>query len=255
MTKMGIIYFSGTGNTKFVAENMKAELEKNKIEADLINIEKDELKEEDYKKYEALIIGAPVYVDRYPEILFKYIKDIPKDYKSKCMLFSTQASIGVTSSFQHFINRVKYLNVTYCRFITMPNNFYNFMFKRLSDDEEKKLVNDSIAVCKDAVNDFLGGKTNFYPVKKSKVIAINFIYNMFYPLLAKLMTRKVKIDKNKCIKCGLCESKCPVKAIRVRDKVKIDNECLLCQRCMSNCPKDAFYYKNKKYVQYKLRKS
>ena len=67
------------------------------------------------------------------------------------------------------------------------------------------------------------------------------------------MTRKVKIDKNKCIKCGLCESKCPVKAIRVRDKVKIDNECLLCQRCMSNCPKDAFYYKNKKSTQYKCR--
>lgn len=160
-------------------------------------------------------------MERYPEILFKYIKDIPKDYKGKCMLFSTQAYIGPTSAFQHFINRVKYLNVTYCKFITMPNNFHNFMFKRLSDEEEKKLVNDSIGVCKDAVNNFLTGKTNFYPVKKSKVIAVNLIYNMFYPSFAKLMTRKVKIDKNKCIKCGLCESKCPVKAIKIRDKVKI----------------------------------
>ena len=37
-------------------------------------------------------------MERYPEILFKYIKDIPKDYKGKCMLFSTQAYIGPTSA-------------------------------------------------------------------------------------------------------------------------------------------------------------
>ena len=34
MKKIGVIYFSGTGNTKFVAENIKEELEKKKIEVD-----------------------------------------------------------------------------------------------------------------------------------------------------------------------------------------------------------------------------
>ena len=63
MNRIGIIYFSGTGNTKFVAQNMKIELEKYNKEVDLINIEKDTIDISDYK---SLIIGGPVYVDRYP---------------------------------------------------------------------------------------------------------------------------------------------------------------------------------------------
>ena len=39
MNKIGIIYFSGTGNTKFIAQTIKEELEKCNEDCDLINIE------------------------------------------------------------------------------------------------------------------------------------------------------------------------------------------------------------------------
>ena len=41
MGKIGIIYFSGTGNTKFAAQTIKEELEKYHKDSDLINIEKE----------------------------------------------------------------------------------------------------------------------------------------------------------------------------------------------------------------------
>lgn len=41
MNKIGIIYFSGTGNTKFVAQTIQEELEKYNQDSDIINIEKD----------------------------------------------------------------------------------------------------------------------------------------------------------------------------------------------------------------------
>ena len=66
MNKIAVIYFSGTGNTKFIAKNIKNKLQEYGYESDLINIEKDKINPNDYK---SLIIGAPVYVDRYPEIL------------------------------------------------------------------------------------------------------------------------------------------------------------------------------------------
>lgn len=252
MKKIGVIYFSGTGNTEFIAKKINDELENNNIEVDMINIEKVKLKTEDYRKYDSLIIGSPVYVERYPEILLKYIKNIPKDYENKCMLFTTQGLDRPTTSFQYFINRFPYLNVTYCESIPMPNNFFNFMFERLPEEEEKKIVAGSMELCKTAVNNFLQGKTNFYPVKRIKVIGINIIYKMFYPFIAKIMTKKIKIDTTKCVKCRLCEKRCPVNAIKIVDKVTINKNCLMCQRCMSNCPKDAFYYKKKKYIQYKF---
>ena len=83
--KIGIIYFSGTGNTKFVAQNIAKKLQQWGEELDLINIEKDKIIPTHYKY---LIIGGPIYIDRYPEILIKYAKDNLKNYKNKCIQLS-----------------------------------------------------------------------------------------------------------------------------------------------------------------------
>ena len=96
MNKIGIIYFSGTGNTKFIAQTIKEELEKHNINSDLINIEKDKI---NLDNYQSIIIGGPVYVERYPEILLKYVENNLKKYKGICMLFSTQANRNATVTF------------------------------------------------------------------------------------------------------------------------------------------------------------
>ena len=50
MIRAAIIYFSGTGNTKFVACNMKKKLEEKNIYTDLINIK-------DYKNKSNIAYG------------------------------------------------------------------------------------------------------------------------------------------------------------------------------------------------------
>lgn len=141
-TKIGIIYFSGTGNTEFVAQNMAKKLHQWKETVDLINIEKNTIIPTDYKY---IIIGGPVYVDRYPEILIKYAKDNLKNYKNKCMLFSTQASEKDSTAYQHFINNMPNLNITYCTYVPMPNNVYNFFFKKTEDKKQDEMINTLIA--------------------------------------------------------------------------------------------------------------
>ena len=141
MNKIGIIYFSGTGNTKFIAQTIKEELEKCNEDCDLINIESKTI---NLKNYKSLIIGGPVYVERYPEILLKYIDENLKTYKGKCMLFTTQANPNGTTTFQNCISKFPHLNVTYCMFIPMPNNFYNFVAKKSSKEEEIKLIKEGI---------------------------------------------------------------------------------------------------------------
>ena len=48
MPKAAIVYFSGTGNTKFIAKNLKLELENNNINVDLINVEHDTIMPKQY---------------------------------------------------------------------------------------------------------------------------------------------------------------------------------------------------------------
>lgn len=44
---------------------------------------------------------------------------------------------------------------------------------------------------------------------------------------------------DKCLKCGICASQCPVKAIPADDPTVIGDACISCMRCISVCPEHA----------------
>jgi len=57
-----------------------------------------------------------------------------------------------------------------------------------------------------------------------------------------------EIDEEKCIKCGLCVKKCPMKALEIVGEKKEDKKlkftpelCLGCGVCVHKCPKDAIF--------------
>lgn len=250
MQKIGIIYFSGTGNTAYVAGTMKKQLEKRDIQVDLINIEKDSINP---REYDGIILGGPVYVERYPENLLKYAEKNLVGYRKKCMLFSTQGTDKGTVTFQHAINRLSFLHITYCQYFYMPNNFYNFMFKKFTEEARAAAIKAIPESCEKSLGEFIEGKTQFYSESSIKVYFIDKVYKLVYPHCIGLITRKIKVDRDKCVDCRLCEKNCPTGAVKVRGKVLFSNRCLLCQRCMSNCPKKAFMVKDKPYDQYRFR--
>lgn len=48
---------------------------------------------------------------------------------------------------------------------------------------------------------------------------------------------KLKLNKDKCVNCKLCEKKCPVQ-IELTEKIE-QHECIRCFECKSACRKDA----------------
>lgn len=59
--------------------------------------------------------------------------------------------------------------------------------------------------------------------------------------------RPIIVDKNKCIKCGVCASRCPAKAICMKPFPEINKKkCIRCFCCMEVCPQNALSLKNNK---------
>ncbi len=55
---------------------------------------------------------------------------------------------------------------------------------------------------------------------------------------------KVRIDKGKCTKCGVCITACPLDAARgIVLGNKMPEDCFSCARCLNKCPVDAIKYK------------
>ncbi|MBR2343746.1 MAG: 4Fe-4S binding protein [Clostridia bacterium] len=87
----------------------------------------------------------------------------------------------------------------------------------------------------------------------STVVGAIFIYRIFcrfvcplgalYGLFNRISVLGIKLDKPKCVDCGLCISKCKMDIHSVGDA-----ECISCGDCVSVCPTKAISYKGGKII-------
>ncbi len=51
-------------------------------------------------------------------------------------------------------------------------------------------------------------------------------------------TKKLQVDEDICVACGVCEENCPVEAIKLEDDkiVFFEDKCINCEVCSKKCP-------------------
>ena len=261
---MVMFYFSGTGNSKYIAEffcqNMKALCYSIENEVDFSQL----ITSED-------IIGFcyPIYGSRVPRIMRQFVQKFLPDIKGKKLvifatqlLFSGDGARVLTDLFPE-----NYVEVIYADHFFMPNNISNFfLFKQRSKKAlEKKFLKAEqkiITICNDiklgkvkrrgfSTLSQLLGKIQGVPWQKDSK-SVDLVPRSMEEEIAK----SVRVDQN-CTLCSICVKVCPVKNFKIEsNSLSHNNNCVACYRCVNICPEKAIsvILKAKPKWQYKCLK-
>ena len=240
-----IFYFSGTGNSLYIAKAIsKAQGE------EIISISKEmNLNKNSYEynlmEEEKIIFVYPIYAWAPPKRVIEFVDKLKfKNYKGNYISSVATCGENIGNAMKLFkkILEDKELALDSGFSIVMPNNY---MLQ--GEVESKKGINQKMDNAFDnlkEINNIISNKDS--GIMKTIAGHVPFITtSVINPLFNKYMmnTKKFKVTED-CISCGLCEKVCNNKCIKV-DKIPMwVGNCSLCLACINYCPKEAIQYGN-----------
>lgn len=222
-----VYYFSGTGNSYFVARAVAKTLDCRCIDlatgtpADKINADK-------------IVIVFPSYAYGAPKPVLRFLKHTRLTARYIAVAVTCGSSSGGTL---HSVRRVlkrRKTTVSYFAEIVAPENFIP-IFGAPQDAYLKQRLTSLESGAKQLAGTVEERGINWLTGIKPLSALISALFLLASPLLA-LFSR---INRKKCTGCGLCEKSCPCGAIVMtkKSKVKIKKtKCAICQRCFNVCP-------------------
>ncbi len=226
----GIFYFSSTGNSLFVAKEIKTALG-----GEILYIPKYNGNAEEFEK---IIVVSPVYSFGLPLHVFDFIPKLPKNKPIYIVLNFGGMVFGADGlSFEHAKNCGLDIKAVYT--VKMPENYtLDFSVPLAYQKKILKKANGSITKVIEKISN---GEENKPKVKKK-------FAKIYYE--NKGNWNKIAEDfsvTDDCVLCGKCVGVCPTENISVTGgTIKFGDKCVACLGCYHRCSEKAIIYKNKK---------
>ena len=244
MDKTIILYYSGVGNTKRIAEYMYNYLKRNRM-VDIYTIE-DLPADFNFDNYSRLIMGFPTIHTEPALPMMHFIQQVNRtERKLPTFVYTT---CGLYSG-----NAIK----IFCEVIIGKNLIPIHTSSHRTPAVDGILLTPSIKrwysyekglplKIKRDLEEFL--RTN---VICSKIPRLKWYTALNYPnkVMGKYTKFKIYLHENKCMKCGECIKKCPARAYTksINNLPIIDNKkCINCYRCIHHCPQQALSLSKRK---------
>lgn len=235
-----IFYFSGTGNSKYVAEQIA------KITCDELVSINEKLKSNDKSQIsvnDKLIFVVPTYAWRIPRIVRDWIINTSFiGVKNTWFIMTCGSEIGNASKYNEQLCDAKGLVYMGSAQVVLPEN-YIIMFDSPQKEKIEKLFNKAETVIQELANSIINNKP-FETTQNSLQYKFmsGLVNTLFYPMFV-----KSKFYANyKCTSCGKCEKICPLNNIEMKNGKPVwSNNCTHCMACISYCPTSAIEYGKK----------
>lgn len=263
--KILLLYYSGAGNTKYIANIIENKLiEQNNIVKSKIITEKS-INSLD-NDFDILFLGFPIIFRDAPKLVYKIFEKLSGENRP-IMVFVTK---GLYSG-----NALQYIHK-----ISLENNFIPIGFLDIlmpgTDLLTYVIKANSFAekIFTKIHSPNINRKINVFISKMDKNKSIKRIYTKWYTLLDNLIVKKLEIkadndhkdwigkfivNKENCIQCMKCINRCPRENIKLNNGIVFGMDCDVCLFCINNCPKHVISINQKtnnkvKYSEEKINK-
>jgi flavodoxin/ferredoxin len=237
-----IFFFSGTGNTWWVAQQLVNALENEQFQVNAHSIEQVTSAQVKplIEQSDIVGLGYPIYGSDAPLLMQDFITNLPESKQTKPMLvFVTQAAwSGDGAYFIRPLVEAKGYHIRWAVHFNMPNNitvdlgwilntFLGF-FQAKPATALKRIQKLSQRISQD--QNWIMGRSSLFSLGWMQRIP----YRKGLPSLQK---DSYQVNSERCNACGRCERLCPVKNITlVAGLPRFDTHCNLCLRCFNYCP-------------------
>lgn len=229
--------FSGTGNTDKVCRAVMREWQRAGVECKYVSIAKD-CEVRDPNLFDRIVIGYPVHAFNAPQIVFDFIKRLPKCsggrlvYLIKTSGEPLKLNDGSCAHVYDMLKRKGYTVAGEYHYV-MP---YNMIFRHSDGMAARMWQAAERRIPKEAA-EMLAGKIT--PLKKGPLKrAVSFVFRIEHTAMP-FIGRGFKVT-SACIGCGKCARGCPQKNITMAGgKPVFGKHCIGCVKCSFNCPVDA----------------
>ncbi|HUU77123.1 MAG TPA: EFR1 family ferrodoxin [candidate division Zixibacteria bacterium] len=236
--KIGLVYFSATGNTRKYANVIKDEIEKENSSIELIDITSlsDRQKEISFQNYNSLIFGFPVYGARVPSVVRNWFEKIKGSNHSSAMFFCYGGPIlrKVHNETKELLEQRGFKIIASAEFLGKHSFNVAKGFSILEDrpnDEDFKIAREYAIklLQKFKLEDF---PLIDFPDEPPREIPPS-IKNK--PRIRLITHHPTRFDKE-CSMCRDCETNCSTGAFDADKGIADKEKCILCMRCIANCP-------------------
>ena len=251
MYRAVIFYFSGTGNTWWVADKIEKQLDARNINADIVSIDTVDAKKADWwiKTADLVLFGWPVYGSDLPKPMKQFIDRLMVVEKGKHVhTFCTQmmcSGDGAWLYHKHF--EKKGLIIDSAEHFNMPANINLLGGIRVNPRNDKK-IKKIMAKCEMQIGQYVEmlmmGKAR---IKGKHSYLLGILQRAPYRIMFRRWQNMPELDEARCTGCGLCASLCPVENIKMDMVPEFLGHCAQCRRCFAFCPTSAVTVKGRSF--------